>query len=392
MDIVIVGAARTPFGTLLGSFSTVTATELGSHAIAAALTQAQVEPDDVDAVICGQVLQAGVGQNPTKQAALGAGISARAHTATVNKVCLSGLTAIIDASRLLRSGEASVVVAGGMESMSQAPHLLPQSRRGKKFGSVELLDHMEHDGLRAADLGISMGSLSEKYAERYPATRQEQDRCAALSHQRALKASVEGICDKEIAPITVTCRRDEVTVSHDEGIREGVTEETLAALRPAFESTGSITAGNSSPITDGAAAVVLTTREHAEREGLPVMAVLRAPGQVAGPDSSLQEQPARALLKALEREGWGVEDLDHIEINEAFAAVVVHSAKVLGINPDDVNPQGGAIALGHPIGASGARLVVHAAHRLAQSHARRAGVTLCGGGGQGEALLLEAVN
>lgn len=392
MDIVISGAARTPFGKLLGSLSTLSATELGSHAIAAALAQAQVKPDDVDAVICGQVLQAGVGQNPTKQAALGAGISPQAHTATVNKVCLSGLTAIIDASRLLRSGEASVVVAGGMESMSQAPHLLPQSRRGKKFGSVELLDHMEHDGLRAADLGISMGSLSEKYAERYPATRQEQDHCAALSHQRALKASVDGAFDREIAPITVKNRRGEVTVSRDEGIREGVTEETLAGLRPAFESEGSITAGNSSPITDGAAAVVLTTREHAEKEGMPVMAVLRAPGQVAGPDSSLQEQPARALLKALEREAWGVEDLDHIEINEAFAAVVVHSANVLGIHPDDVNPQGGAIALGHPIGASGARLVVHAAHRLAEAHARRAGVTLCGGGGQGEALLLEAVN
>ena len=392
MDIVIVGAARTPFGKLLGGLAALPATELGSHAIAATLAQAQVNPDGVDAVIFGQVLQAGVGQNPTKQAALGAGISPNAHTATVNKVCLSGLTAIIDASRLLRSGEATVVVAGGMESMSNAPHLLPQSRKGKKFGSVELLDHMEHDGLRAADLGISMGSLSEKYAERYPATRQEQDRCAALSHQRALQASEDGLFDTEIAPITVASRHDEITVSRDEGIREGVTEESLAGLRPAFESEGSITAGSSSPITDGAAAVVLTTREHAEKEGLPIMAVLRAPGQVAGPDSSLQEQPARALLQALKRQGWSAKDLDHIEINEAFAAVVVHSARVLGIHPDDVNPQGGAIALGHPIGASGARLVVHAVHRLAESHARRAGVTLCGGGGQGEALLLEAVN
>ncbi|OFT64705.1 acetyl-CoA C-acyltransferase [Corynebacterium sp. HMSC05D03] len=392
MDIVIAGATRTPFGKLLGSLATLPATELGSHAIATALAQSRVSPEDVDAVIFGQVLQAGVGQNPTKQAALGAGISAVAHAVTVNKVCLSGLTAIIDAARLLRSGEATVVVAGGMESMSNAPRLLPQSRSGKKFGAVELLDHMEHDGLRAADLGISMGLLSEKYAECYPATREEQDRCAALSHQRALQASEEGTFGKEIAPITVKRRREEVTVSRDEGIREGVTEETLAGLRPAFESEGSITAGNSSPITDGAAAVVLTTREHAEKEGLPIMAVLRAPGQVAGPDSSLQEQPARALLKALEREGWGAEELDHIEINEAFAAVVVHSAKVLGVNPDDVNPQGGAIALGHPIGASGARLVVHAAHRLAESPARRAGVTLCGGGGQGEALLLEAVN
>lgn len=390
MDIVIAGAARTPFGKMLGTLASLPATELGSRAIAAALEQAQVHPEGVDAVMCGQVLQAGVGQNPTKQAALGAGISPNAHTATVNKVCLSGLTAVIDASRLLRSGEATVVVAGGMESMSNAPHLMPQSRKGKKFGAVELLDHMEHDGLRAADLGISMGSLSEKYAERYPATRQEQDRCAALSHQRALRASEEGTFDKEITPITVSSKRGEVLVSHDEGIREGVTEESLAGLRPAFKSDGSITAGNSSPITDGAAAVVLTTREYAEKKGLPVMAVLRAPGQVAGPDSSLQEQPARALFAALERQGWGIADLDHIEINEAFAAVVVHSANVLGINPDDVNPQGGAIALGHPIGASGARLVVHAAHRLAGGQAHRAGVTLCGGGGQGEALLLEA--
>ncbi|WP_165242001.1 acetyl-CoA C-acyltransferase [Corynebacterium lizhenjunii] len=388
-DIVIVGAARTPFGKLLGKLSTLSAPELGSYAIRGALSQAGIDGADVDAVYCGEVLQAGVGQNPAKQAALAAGISPRAHTSTVNKVCLSGLTAIIDAARLLRAGEATVVVAAGMESMSQAPHLLPGTRAGKKFGSLNTLDHMEHDGLRAADLGISMGSLSERYAQRYPVTREEQDHCAALSHQRALAATRDGTFSAEIVPIVVGSRAGEVTVDADEGIREGVSVESLSGLRPAFERDGSITAGNSSPITDGAAAVVLCTREHAEAQGLDILATLRAPGQVAGPDASLQAQPAQALHAALSRQGWQAGDLDHVEINEAFAAVVVHSARELGLDPDSINPHGGAIALGHPIGASGARLVVHAAHQIAAGKAAKAGVALCGGGGQGEALLLE---
>ncbi|EGT5576331.1 acetyl-CoA C-acyltransferase [Corynebacterium striatum] len=389
-DIVIVGAARTPFGKLLGGLAALPATDLGAHAIRGALEQARVEPELVDAVVFGQVLQAGVGQNPTKQAALAAGISPRAHTATVNKICLSGLTAVIDAARLLRAGEAEVVVAGGMESMTNAPHLLPRSRAGVKFGAFEALDHMEHDGLRAADLGISMGSLSEKYAGRYPVTREEQDHCAALSHQRALAATQDGTLAREIVPLIIETRKGSVTVESDEGIREGVTDESLAKLRPAFEKDGSITAGNSSPITDGAAAVVLTTTAHAAAQGWAVLAALRSVGQTAGPDSSLQQQPADALLRALEREGWDAGSLDHVEINEAFAAVVVHSARTLGLDPDAVNPQGGAIAMGHPIGASGARLVVHAAHQLAAGAGSRAGVALCGGGGQGEALLLEA--
>ncbi|WP_049152307.1 acetyl-CoA C-acyltransferase [Corynebacterium striatum] len=389
-DIVIVGAARTPFGKLLGGLAALPATDLGAHAIRGALEQARVEPELVDAVVFGQVLQAGVGQNPTKQAALAAGISPRAHTATVNKICLSGLTAVIDAARLLRAGEAEVVVAGGMESMTNAPHLLPRSRAGVKFGAFEALDHMEHDGLRAADLGISMGSLSEKYAGRYPVTREEQDHCAALSHQRALAATQDGTLAREIVPLIIETRKGSVTVESDEGIREGVTDESLAKLRPAFEKDGSITAGNSSPITDGAAAVVLTTTAQAAAQGWAVLAALRSVGQTAGPDSSLQQQPADALLRALEREGWDAGSLDHVEINEAFAAVVVHSARTLGLDPDAVNPQGGAIAMGHPIGASGARLVVHAAHQLAAGAGSRAGVALCGGGGQGEALLLEA--
>ena len=383
-EIVIVGAARTPFGKLLGSLSKVPATQLGAHAISGALNKNSIDADVVDAVIMGQVLQAGCGQNPTKQAALAAGVPATAHTTTVNKVCLSGLSAIIDGARLLRSGEAEVVVAGGMESMSQAPHLLPQSRAGHKYGPMTALDHMDYDGLRAADLEISMGSLSEKYADRYPVTREEQDTAAALSHQRASAADFS----EEIVDIEVRNRKETLSVGKDEGVREGVTVDSLSKLRPAFEESGTITAGNASPISDGAAAVVLTTRANAAANGWKPLATLRAVGQVAGPDSSLQAQPANALNKALGRQGWDVEDLEVIEINEAFAAVVVHSANELGISPDRVNAEGGAIAMGHPIGASGARLVVHAAYKLAKG-ARRAGVALCGGGGQGEALLLE---
>ncbi|AWB83707.1 acetyl-CoA C-acyltransferase [Corynebacterium liangguodongii] len=388
-DVVIVGAARTPFGKLLGGLSTLSAVQLGSRAIRGALAQAGVPGTNIDAVILGQVLQAGVGQNPAKQAALGAGISPAAHTSTVNKVCLSGLTAVIDSARLIRSGEARVVVAGGMESMTNAPHILPGARAGVKFGAIEAIDHMEYDGLRSAELGISMGLLTEQFAASFPVDRADQDRAAALSHQRARAATDEGIFAAEVVPVTIN-RKGEVTIAADEGIRDGVTTDSLRKLRPVFSSEGEITAGNSSPLSDGAAAVVLTTRAHAEEAGWQVLATLRAPGQVAGPDASLQAQPANALHAALIRQGWRITDLDHIEINEAFASVSVHSARALGVNPEVVNPHGGAIALGHPIGASGARLVVHAAHSIAAGAARRAGVALCGGGGQGEALLLEA--
>lgn len=378
-DVVIVGAARTPHGRLLGQLSSMPATQLGARAIAGAL--GAIPAAQVDAVIMGQVLQAGAGQNPTKQAALAAGIPPSAHTATVNKVCLSGLTAIIDAARLIRSGEANVVVAGGMESMSQAPHLLAKVRAGQKYGNVTAVDHMAHDGLTAADLGISMGELTEQHAERYPVTRFEQDDCAARSHQRAAAAWADGSMAREVVEIE--------GISEDEGIRPDSSPETLSKLRPAFVANGTITAGNSSPITDGAAAVVLCTRGDANTNGWEILATLRAAGQTAGPDSSLQQQPADALQAALTRQGWNASDLDVVEINEAFAAVVLHSARVLGIDPANVNTNGGAIALGHPIGASGARLVVHAAHVLSAGNGKRAGVALCGGGGQGEALLLE---
>ena len=391
-DVIIVGAARTPIGRLLGALSSVPATELGSTAIARALKQAHVDPTEVNAVIMGQVLQAGAGQNPTKQAALGAGIPREAHTVTVNKVCLSGLTAIIDAARMLRLGDAEVVVAGGMESMSQAPHLLKGSRSGTKYGATQLADHMEADGLSDAGTGISMGVLTEEYLDTYPVDASERDSCVVDSHNNAASGWERGVFDQEIAPVTVRGRKRDTVVERDEGIREGMTVEALQKLRPAFNPDGVLTAAHASQISDGAAAVVMCTRAYADEHGLQPLAVLRAHGQVAGPDASLQAQPGNAINQALSRQGWLAEDLDMIEINEAFADVVVHSGRMLGALGRDgvINPDGGAIAMGHPIGASGARLAVHAAHALNSGRATRAGIGLCGGGGQGEALLLEA--
>ncbi|APT85403.1 acetyl-CoA C-acyltransferase [Corynebacterium aquilae] len=388
-DIVIVGAARTPTGRFLGGLSSLPATALGAIAIKGALEQAGVNPDRVDAVVFGQVLQAGAGQNPTKQAALGAGVPQRAHTNTVNKVCLSGLTAIIDGSRMLKVGDAEVVVAGGMESMSNAPHLLSNSRTGTRYGAATMKDHMESDGLTCARLGISMGELTETHADRYPVTRQEQDSLALHSHQAAHDAWEDGTFDREVVPVTVSTRKGETVVSRDEGIRAGLSQQDLDKLSPAFVKDGSITVAHASQISDGASAVVLTRRGTAQDNGWPVLATVCAAGQVAGPDSSLQAQPANAIEQALARQGWSAAELDHVEINEAFADVVIHSARQLGVDMSTVNPAGGALALGHPIGASGARLVVHAAHRIAAGKSHRAAVGLCGGGGQGEALLLE---
>ena len=390
-DVVVVAAARTPQGRLAGRLASLTATELGSRAIAGALERSGVPAAAVDAVVRGQVLQAGAGQAPARQAAIGAGIGWHAHATTVNKVCLSGLTAVIDAARLIRSGEAEVVVAGGMESMSHAPHLLPGSRTGWKYGAVTAQDHLERDGLSDPWDGQSMGlGTDQRTAADFPLTREEQDAVAVRSHQRAAAAWDTGVFDAEVLPVTIAGRRGETIVERDEGIRPDTTEESLAKLRPAFLPEGSITAGNASQLSDGAAALVLTTRERAEREGWGVLATVRAAGQVAGPDTALHAQPANAITVALERQGWQVADLDLIEINEAFGAVVAHSAGVLGVPAEDVNRHGGGIALGHPIGASGARLAVHAAHQIAAGHATRAAVALCGGTGQGEALLLEA--
>ena len=388
-DVVIVGAARTPQGRLMGQLAPLTAVELGGAAIAAAVDRAGIRPDAVDAVIMGHVLQAGAGQNPARQAAVAGGIPLSAHAVTVNKVCLSGLSAIIDASRLLRLGEAEVVVAGGQESMSNAPHLLPGSRAGHLYGDAALIDSAAHDGLTDAFDQEAMGVATDRANAALGIPRAEQDITAADSHRRAAAAQAAGVFNAQIVPVKVPRRRGEaVLVDTDEGVRADSTEESLGRLRPAFSPSGTITAGNASPLNDGAAAVVLVTRRYAEAHGLEVMAVLAAAGQTAGPDTTLPDKPARAIRKALDTAGWGVGDLDFVEINEAFASVGLHSAAQLGIGMDRVNVNGGAIALGHPIGASGARVVVAAAYELSRLGTGKAAVALCGGGGQGEALLL----
>ncbi|MBN9210900.1 MAG: acetyl-CoA acetyltransferase [Microbacterium sp. 71-36] len=388
-DVVIVAAARTPQGRLKGQLAPLTAVQLGAAAISGALERGGIPADAVDAVLVGQVLQAGAGQNAARQAAIAAGIGWDVHAATVNKVCLSGLTAIIDAARMLRLGDATVVVAAGMESMTRAPHLMMNSREGYAYGSIEVLDHMAYDGLTDAYDRESMGASTERANARYDVTREAQDAVAARSHQRAAAAQEAGVFEAEIVPVSIPQRRGEpVVVASDEGIRPETTVETLAKLRPAFAEGGSITAGNASQISDGASAVVLTTRTVADEHGWDVLAVVGAAGQVAGPDNSLHAQPARAIARALEKQGIVASALDHVEINEAFGAVVARSQAELGLADDVVNPHGGGIAIGHPIGASGNRLVVHAVHELVRRGSGTAAVALCGGGGQGDALIL----
>ena len=388
-DIVIVAAARTPQGRLKGQLASFTAPQLGALAIAGALERSGITAADVDAVIMGQVLPAGSGQNPARQAAIGAGLGWDVPASSVNKVCLSGLTAIIDAVRMVAVGDARVVVAGGMESMTRAPHLLVGSRDGWTYGSVEVLDHMAYDGLTDAYDRDSMGASTERLNPRFEVTRADQDHVAALSHQRAAAAQAAGVFDAEVVPVEVAQRRGPaLTVTADEGVRPDTTEQSLAGLRPAFAEHGTITAGNSSQISDGAAAVVVTTRAHADENGWEVLAVIGASGQTAGPDNSLHEQPANAIARALDKQGITAEDLDLVEINEAFGAVVARSQRALGLSEEIVNVHGGGIAIGHPIGASGCRLVVHAVHELVRRGGGTAAVGLCGGGGQGEALIL----
>lgn len=389
-DVVVVGAARTPQGRLKGQFASLTAVQLGAAAAEAALKQSGLAPSDVDGVVFGQVLQAGAGQNPARQTALAAGVPISVPAATVNKVCLSGLLAVIDAARMIRAGDAEVMLAGGQESMTNAPHLLQGSRTGYAYGNITMLDSVARDGLEDAfEVGTSMGSLTERDVQKLGITRLEQDTIAANSHQRAAAAQAGGIFEAELAPVAVPQRKgDPVVITEDEGVRGDTTAEVLGALRPAFSKDGTITAGNASTISDGAAAVVLTTRARAEAAGLNILATLGAIGPVAGPDTSLPSQPARSIAKALEKAGWSVDDLDFVEINEAFAAVAHQSITELGLDPEIVNIHGGGISIGHPIGASGARLVVHAAHELQRRGSGRAAVALCGGGGQGESLLL----
>lgn len=386
---VIVAGARTPMGRLLGSLTAFSGADLGAAAIKAALERAGIGGDQVQYVIMGQVLQAGAGQLPARQAAVKAGIPMSVPALTINKVCLSGLDAIALADQLIRAGEFEIVVAGGQESMTNAPHLLPKSRQGYKYGAIEMLDAMAHDGLTDAFEHIAMGESTEKHNTRLGLTRAEQDEIAAVSHQRAAAAQKNGLFDAEIVPVQVPQRKGEpVVVAKDEGIRPETTAEGLAKLRPAFTADGTITAGSSSPISDGAAAVVVMSKAKAEELGLSWIAEIGAHGNVAGPDNSLQSQPSNAIRHALAKEGIGVEDLDLIEINEAFAAVAAQSVKDLGVGFDKVNVNGGAIALGHPIGMSGARLVLHLALELRRRGGGVGAAALCGGGGQGDALIL----
>jgi acetyl-CoA C-acetyltransferase len=386
---VIVAGARTPMGRLLGSLKSFSGADLGGFAIKAALDRAGIGGDQVEYVIMGQVLQAGAGQIPARQAAVKAGIPMNVPALTVNKVCLSGLDAIALADQLVRAGEFDVVVAGGQESMTNAPHLLPKSRSGYKYGAVQMLDAMAHDGLTDSFDDVAMGESTERHNTRLGIGRAEQDAIAAASHQRAAAAQEKGYFDAEITPVEVPQRKgDPVLVSKDEGIRGDTTAESLGKLRPAFAKDGTITAGSASQISDGAAAVVVMSKAKAEELGLEWIAEIGAHGNVAGPDNSLQSQPSNAIQHALKKGGHSVGDLDLIEINEAFAAVAHQSMKDLGVGPEKVNVNGGAIALGHPIGMSGARLVLHLALELKRRGGGLGAAALCGGGGQGDALIL----
>jgi acetyl-CoA C-acetyltransferase len=390
---VILGGARTPFGRFRGGLTPFSSTELGAHAIRAALDRAGVAPEQIDAVIVGQVIQAGAGQGPARQASLAAGIGWDVPTVTINKLCLSGLTAVIDAARMIRAGEADFIVAAGQESMTNAPHLVPGLRAGVVIGDAPMLDSLNRDGLQDPVSGQLMGEATDAGNAERGITRAEQDAVAARSHQRAETARAAGVYAEEIAPIDVPQRKGPaLTLGHDEGIRPGTTAESLAQLRPAFskDATATITAGSSSPLSDGAAALVIASKAAAEAAGLEWIAEIGAHGQTAGPDGSLHSQPARAIELALKREGLTTQDLDLVEINEAFASVLIQSARDLGIEPEDINAEGGAIALGHPVGASGARLVLHQALALKRRGGGTGVVALCGGGGQGDALILKA--
>lgn len=388
-DAVIIGGSRTPFGRLLGSLASYSAIDLGTHAIKGALSDAGIGAEAVDTVIMGQVIQAGAGQNPGRQAALNAGIGRDVHGITINKVCLSGATAVIDAARMIALGDADVVIAGGQESMTNAPHLLPGSRAGHKYGPVTMLDATDHDALTDQDARASMGVLTEQGNESRGLDRENQDHVAALSHQRAAAGAQARA--EEIAPVEIPQRRGEpVVFEADEGIRESTTAESLAGLRPAFAQDGTVTAGNSSQLSDGAAALVVVSREYAEQHGHTILATVAGYGQVAGPqDAQLHSQPSNAIKAATKRSDWQIDELDFIEINEAFGAVVVQSLQDLEYPLEQTNIYGGAIALGHPVGASGARLVLTAAKELARRGSGKAAVALCGGGGQGECVLLE---
>ena len=387
---VIVAGSRTPIGRMLGGLKELSAADLGGLAIAGALERSGVRPEQVDYVVMGHVLQAGTGQITARQAAVKAGIPMTVPAITVNKVCLSGISAIAMADQLIRAGEFEIVVAGGMESMSNAPHLLPKSREGIRYGDATLVDSMTYDGLWDVFTDQGMGALTEtRNAGTYELTRAEQDEFSVRSHQRAAMAWKDGVFDDEVVPVTIPQRKgDPLVVDSDEGVRGDTTAETLARLRPAFAKDGTITAGSSSQISDGACAVVVMSKEKAQQLGLDWLAEIGAHAVVAGPDSSLQLQPANAIRQACAKEGIGVDALDLLEINEAFAAVGLASARDLGVDLERVNVNGGSVALGHPIGMSGARVVLHVALELARRGGGIGAAALCGGGGQGDALVV----
>ncbi|RVW03682.1 acetyl-CoA C-acetyltransferase [Rhodococcus spongiicola] len=388
---VIVGGARTPVGRLLGTLKDLSGSDLGGVAIKGALEKTGVAPEQVEYVIMGQVLTAGAGQIPARQAAVAAGIPMDVPALTVNKVCLSGIDAIALADQLIRAGEFDVVVAGGQESMTRAPHMLEKSREGFKYGDVTLRDHMAYDGLHDIFTDQPMGNLTDQrnQGDDQRITREDQDSFAAASHQNAARAWKDGLFADEVVPVTIPQRRGEpIVVNTDEGVRADTTVETLAKLRPAFSKDGTITAGTASQISDGAAAVVVMNKAKAEELGLEWIAEIGAHGVVAGPDSTLQAQPAHAIARACEREGITPKDLDLVEINEAFAAVGIASTRELGIDPAKVNVNGGAIAIGHPLGMSGARIALHLVLELQRRGGGVGAAALCGGGGQGDALIV----
>lgn len=388
---VIVAGARTPIGRLMGSLKDFSGSDLGAFAIRAALEKAGVEPALVNYVIMGQVLTAGAGQMPARQASVAAGIGWDVPALTINKMCLSGIDAIALADQLIRAGEVDVVVAGGQESMSRAPHLLMDSRAGHKYGDVTMLDHMAYDGLYDVFTDQPMGGLTEQRNDADRFTRLEQDTLAAESHQKAAAAWKDGVFADEVVSVKVPARKgDPIDFTEDEGIRANTTAESLAGLKPAFRKDGTITAGSASQISDGACAVVVMNKAKAQELGLSWLCEIGAHGMVAGPDSTLQSQPANAITKAVAREGISTDQLDVIEINEAFAAVALASTRELGIDPERVNRSGGAIAMGHPIGMSGARITLHAALELSRRGSGYAVAALCGAGGQGDALILRA--
>ncbi len=386
---VIVAGARTPIGKLSGALKDFTAQDLGGIAIKGALAKAGITGDQVDYVIMGQVIQAGQGQITARQAAAKGGIPMNVPSITINKVCLSGINAIAMADQLIRAGEVEIVVAGGMESMTQAPYLLPKARQGYRYGNAEILDATFHDALFDAFDKVPMGEGTERHQHKYEMTREQQDEFAARSHELAALAIKEGRFAEEIVPVEIPQRKgDPVVVSEDEGVRPGTTAESLAGLKPAFVKDGTITAGNASQISDGAAALVVMSKEKAEALGLTWLAEITAHGMVAGPDTSLQEQPANAIKVALAKTGKTLADISLFELNEAFAAVGIASTEALGIDPTKVNVNGGAIALGHPVGMSGARIVLHLALELKRRGGGLGAAALCGGGGQGDALLI----